>query len=284
MSTGEATGATSSVAADLQTRRSLRQFIPMAAWVGHRLERSQADAAIPAADAQPQPAIGLTGVCVRHARRTALDSITGRFETGSLTAIVGPNGAGKSTLLNVLAGLIQPNAGTVTCPALATNRIAYLQQQQDLDRDYPVTVGEIVSLGLWRAFGPFRTLPPTLAQQTAAAIEAVGLTAVADRRIAELSVGQLRRAFFARLLLLDAEVILLDEPFAAVDARTVEALLTLIARWHQEGRTVIAVVHDFDQVRAHFPDTLVLARHPIAWGPTKTVLTDHNLALALSGA
>jgi zinc/manganese transport system ATP-binding protein len=284
MSMGEAIGAESPDAADLQIRRSLGQSNPMAAWGGQRPERSQADAAIPAAEARRHPAIVLTNVSVRHGRRTALDSITGRFETGSLTAVVGPNGAGKSTLLNVLAGLTRPNAGNVTYPARIASRIAYLQQQQDLDRDYPVTVGELVSLGLWGTFGPFRAPPPTLAQQAAAAIEAVGLTGLATRRIAELSVGQLRRAFFARLLLLDAEVILLDEPFAAVDARTVDALLALIGRWHQEGRTVIAVVHDFDQVRAHFPDTLVLARHPIAWGPTETVLTDHNLALALSNA
>jgi zinc/manganese transport system ATP-binding protein len=256
----------------------------MAAWVGQRPELAQTDATL-AADDHPRPmAITLTNLSVRHGRRVALDSLTGRFDPGSLTAVVGPNGAGKSTLLNALAGLTRPSTGTITNPALTRNRLAYLQQQQDLDRDYPVTVGEIVALGLWRAFGPLRTPPPTLAEQTATAIEAVGLTGLATRRIAELSVGQMRRAFFARLLLLDAEVILLDEPFAAVDARTVEALLALIAQWHSEGRTVIAVVHDFDQVRAYFPDTLILARHPIAWGPTEGVLTDHNLVHSLSGA
>jgi zinc/manganese transport system ATP-binding protein len=257
----------------------------MAAWAERRSKLSDTDAAPPAPDPQPRPpAIELTNISVRHSRRIALDRVTGRFETGSLTAIVGPNGAGKSTLLNVLAGLTRPSTGAVTCPARARNRVAYLQQQQDLDRDYPVTVAEIVGLGLWREFGPFGTPSPTLAEQTAAAIQAVGLTGLASRRIAELSVGQMRRAFFARLLLLDAEVILLDEPFAAVDAPTVEALLTLITNWHRQGRTVIAVVHDFGQVRAHFSSTLILARHPVAWGPTATVLTDHNLAATLSNA
>jgi zinc/manganese transport system ATP-binding protein len=255
----------------------------MAAWVGQRPELAQTEAT-PATDAPTHPAITLTNISVRHGRRIALDNLTGRFDPGSLTAVIGPNGAGKSTLLNALAGLTRLSTGTITNPALARSRLAYLQQQQDLDRDYPVTVGEIVALGLWRTFGPFRTPPPAMAEQTAAAIEAVGLTGLATRRIAELSVGQMRRAFFARLLLLDAQVILLDEPFAAVDAPTVQALLTLIANWHREGRAVIAVVHDFDQVRTHFPETLILARHPIAWGPTETVLTDHNLAQALSGA
>jgi zinc/manganese transport system ATP-binding protein len=229
-------------------------------------------------------AIELRNISVRHGRRIALEPFSGRFETGSLTAVVGPNGAGKSTLLNVLAGLTRPNSGTVTCAARDRNRVAYLQQQQDLDREYPVTVGEIVGLGLWRDFGAFRTPAPPLAERVAEAIEGVGLTDLIDRRIAELSAGQMRRAFFARLLLLDAEIILLDEPFAAIDAPTVEALLTLIAGWHRDGRTVIAVVHDFDQVRAHFPSSLILARKPIAWGETTDVLTDHNLARALSGA
>jgi zinc/manganese transport system ATP-binding protein len=257
----------------------------MAGWAERRLQTTDADVAPPAADPHLRPAaIALTNITVRHGRRLALDNLTGYFEAGSLTAVIGPNGAGKSTLLNVLAGLTRPSTGTVTCPARARNRIAYLQQQQDLDRDYPVTVTEIVGLGLWRDFGPLRTPPPTLAAQVAIAISAVGLTGLETRRIAELSVGQMRRTFFARLLLLDSEIILLDEPFAAVDAPTVETLLHLIATWHREGRTVIAVVHDFDQVRAHFPSTLLLAHHPIAWGPTATVLTDHNLARTLSRA
>jgi zinc/manganese transport system ATP-binding protein len=227
-------------------------------------------------------AIDVRNISVRQGRHLALEAISGRFEPGSLTAIVGPNGAGKSTLLNVLAGLMRPHRGAVICPARARNRVAYLQQQAELDRDYPITVAEIVGLGLWRSFGAFRTPTSALAQRVAEAIDAVGLTDLAHRRIAELSVGQLRRAFFARLLLLDAEVMLLDEPFAAVDARTVEALLAMMARWHEEGRTVIAVVHDFAQVRAYFPSSLILARNQIAWGDTGSVLTDSNLARALS--
>jgi zinc/manganese transport system ATP-binding protein len=241
-----------------------------------------------ASSAGPSPAcpredraIDIRGISVRHGPRLALDRVTGRFEPGSLTAIVGPNGAGKSTLLNVLAGLIRPHRGEVVCPARKRNRLAYLPQQAEIDRDYPVTVGEIVGLGLWRQFGAFRKPNRAAATQIAAAVEAVGLTGTIDRRINELSVGQLQRALFARLLLLDAEVILLDEPFAAVDTRTVDALLSVIARWHDEQRTVAAVVHDLGQVRAHFPSTMLLARKPVAWGPTGATLTDANLAAAV---
>jgi zinc/manganese transport system ATP-binding protein len=228
--------------------------------------------------------IEVRNVQVRHGQHVALEGVNGRFAAGSLTAVVGPNGAGKSTLLNVLSGLARPNRGEVVCPARGRKRMAYLQQQTELDRDFPVTVAELVGLGLWRSFGAFRTPPHIVTDRVVEAIGAVGLLDHIHRRIGELSVGQMRRAFFARLLLLDAEVMLLDEPFAAVDSRTVEALLTLMARWHEEGRTIVAVMHEFNQVRAHFPSALLLARSPIAWGDTGAVLTEDNLAKALSTA
>ena len=184
----------------------------------------------------------------------------------------------------MLAGLARPYAGDVTCAARRRNRVAYLQQQAELDGDFPVTVGEVIGIGRWRQFGVARAPAADLADGIAEAAEAVGLTGLLDRRITELSVGQVQRAFFARLLLLDPEIILLDEPFAAVDARTQQALLALMARWHEQRRTVIAVVHDLEQARTHFPSSLILARMPIAWGATSDVLTDHNLAQAVSPA
>ncbi|HEY4044902.1 MAG TPA: ABC transporter ATP-binding protein [Rhodopila sp.] len=228
--------------------------------------------------------IEVRNVQVRHGRHVALEGVNGRFATGSLTAVVGPNGAGKSTLLNVISGLTRPNRGEVVCAARGRKRMAYLQQQTELDRDFPVTVAELVGLGLWRNFGAFRAPRRVVTDRVVEAVGAVGLLDSIDRRIGELSVGQLRRAFFARLLLLDAEVMLLDEPFAAVDTRTVESLLTLMGRWHQEGRTIVAVMHEMDQVRAYFPSTLLLARSPVAWGETGAVLTGGNLAKALSVA
>ena len=250
-----------------------------------RLKSSnRSDPAGSAPSAGTDAGIEVRNVSVRHGRHVALEGVNGRFAAGSLTAVVGPNGAGKSTLLNVLSGLTRPNRGEVVCPARGRKRMAYLQQQTELDRDFPVTVAELVGLGLWRSFGAFRAPRRIVTDQVIEAVGAVGLLDSIDRRIGELSVGQLRRAFFARLMLLDAEVMLLDEPFAAVDTRTVESLLTLMARWHQEGRTIIAVMHEFDQVRAHFPSTLLLMRSPIAWGDTTSVLTEDNLEKALSVA
>ena len=226
--------------------------------------------------------IGVQNLSVRLGGRVALRDVTGTFAPGSLTAVVGPNGAGKSTLLHALAGLTRPYRGTIACPARDRHRLGYLPQRTDPDPDYPMTVSELAALGLWRHLGAFRSPPPAAADRIAEALDATGLTSAANQRIGALSVGQQRRAYFAQLILLDPETVLLDEPFAAVDAGTAETLLTLAARWHQRGRTVIAVVHDIEQARRHFPSCLVLARNPIAWGNTADVLTDANLARALS--
>lgn len=215
-------------------------------------------------------AITLCGVTVRHGRRVALEAVSGDFPPGSLTAIVGANGAGKSTLLAAIAGTVRLAAGTVDRPG--REHLAYLPQQAAIDRDYPLTVSELVTLGAWRAFGAFRAPDAATRTRADAAAEAVGLAEHAARRVAELSVGQWQRALFARVIVQDAPVILLDEPFAAVDAGTQAVLLDQVLRWHVEGRTVIAVLHDLDMVRRWFPQTVVLARSCLAWGATEDAL------------
>lgn len=214
----------------------------------------------------------LRNVTVRYARRLALETITGEFASGSLTAVVGANGAGKSTLLAAIAATVRLAGGMVDCPARASARLAYLPQLAAIDADYPLTVAELIALGGWREFGAFGTPGAALRSRAAAAAATVGLAGRLGRRIGGLSVGELQRALFARLMLQDAAVILLDEPFAAVDAQTTSVLLDQVVRWHQEGRTVIAVLHDLDLVRARFPSTLVLARRVVAWDATGVAL------------
>lgn len=224
--------------------------------------------------------ISVRHLSVRYGERYAIESLTGEFAPASLTAVVGPNGAGKSSLLKALAGIIRPAAGEVICAAVERHRLAYLPQQDELDRGFPITVAELVALGDWRNFGSVREPPRNLAASVYEALAAVGLSTVADQQIAELSVGQFQRALFARLLLQDADVILLDEPFASLDESTTEDLLHFLQRWQAEGRTVVAVLHDYDQVRRYFPSTLLLARSPIAWGETSLSLSADNLARA----
>src|SRR4051812_22884441 len=219
------------------------------------------------------PEIRLTDLTVSHARRPAVHHVSGRFAPGSLTAVVGPNGAGKSTLLRALAGLHRPDAGRIEG---AAGQVALLPQAAALDRGFPVSCLDVVLFGLWRGIGAFRAIGAAGQDRARAALAAVGLDGFAGRPVGSLSAGQFQRVLFARLLLQDAPVILLDEPFNALDARTAADLLAMVHRWHDEGRTVVAVLHDLDLVRREFPDTLLLARDCVGWGTTADVLTAAN--------
>ena len=222
--------------------------------------------------------IALHDVTVAYERHPAVHHVSGRFAPGSLTAVVGPNGAGKSTLLKTLAGVLRPVGGRVERAApLERRRIAYLPQLPELDRRFPISVRDTVLTGAWPRAGWHRAFDAAAHRAAHEALHAVGLDGVDARPIGTLSAGQFQRVLFARLMLQDAALILLDEPFTALDARTVADLIALVERWHGEGRTVVAVLHDFDQVRRHFPDTLLLARECIAWGPTAGALTEANL-------
>lgn len=220
------------------------------------------------------PELRLLDLTVCYGRRPAVHHVSGRFAPGSLTAVVGPNGAGKTTLLRALAGLHRPESGRVESgTAPAANRIALLPQASTLDRSFPLACLDAVLFGLWAEAGAFRALPRDARPRALAALAAVGLSGFAGRPVGSLSAGQFQRVLFARLLLQDAPVILLDEPFNALDARTAADLLGVVRRWHGEGRTVIAVLHDLELVRREFPETLLLARDCLGWGPTPEVLS-----------
>ncbi len=215
-----------------------------------------------------------------YERHPAVHHLDGAVETGALVAVMGPNGAGKSTLFKGIVGALKPLAGSIERDGLDARDIAYLPQVAEIDRSFPINVYDIVAMGLWRARGAFGGIGGKDHQAIEAAIAAVGLTGFEPRPIGTLSGGQLQRMLFARLLLQDARVIVLDEPFTAIDAKTSADLLDLVQRWHRERRTVLAALHDIDLVRANFPQTLLLAREPVAWGATAEVLTAENLAKA----
>ncbi len=157
-----------------------------------------------------------------------------------------------------------------------------MPQIGDLSRDFPVSVFDLALTGLCSRRGLFGRIPRSDRDRALDAIARVGLDGFEDRSIRTLSGGQLQRLLFARLMLQDAPLILLDEPFAAIDQRTITDLIAIIEAWHSEGRTILCVLHDFEMVRRHFPESLLVAREPIAWGPTETVLTAENLARARS--
>lgn len=221
-------------------------------------------------------ALSFQDLTLGYDRTPAVKNVQTEIREGSLTAVVGPNGAGKSTLLKGVVGTLTPLGGRVLFNNIKRDKLAYLPQQSKIDRSFPLCVGDLVSMGLWRRIGAFGQVRRRDRARVAEAIAAVGLDGFGKRAIGSLSGGQLQRALFARLLVQDAQLVLLDEPFTAIDARTTADLLTIVRLWHDEGRTVIAVLHDHDTVRRNFPDTLMLARELVAHGPTPEVLTAEN--------
>jgi zinc/manganese transport system ATP-binding protein len=210
-------------------------------------------------------------------RHPAVHHLDGAVASGALMAVVGPNGAGKSTLFKGIVGALKPLAGRIDRGGLAIRDIAYLPQAAELDRGFPINVYDLVAMGLWRRTGLFGAIGARERDRIHHAIAAVGLTGFETRPIGSLSGGQMQRVLFARLLLQDARLIVLDEPFTAIDSKTAADLLDLVRRWHAEQRTVVAALHDIELVRANFPNVLLLAREPVAWGAAAEVLTSDNL-------
>lgn len=217
-------------------------------------------------------AVTLENVTLSYNRHPAVHHISGTFERGSLTAVAGPNGAGKSTLLKGIAGIITPDEGHIQINGAGKGHVAYLPQASELQRDFPMSVLHLVATGFWHQSSGLRAITPAMKARASEALADVGLRGFEKRELASLSAGQFQRALFARLLVQDAALVLLDEPFTAIDADTTTHLLEIILRWHAEKRTVICVLHDFAQIRKYFPDCLLLARECIAWGDSAKTL------------
>jgi zinc/manganese transport system ATP-binding protein len=225
-------------------------------------------------------ALQFRNLTLGYDRHPAVHHLNGTVESGALVAVVGPNGAGKSTLFKGIVGVIKPLSGMIERDGLDARDIAYLPQAAEIDRSFPINVYDMVAMGLWQKAGLFGGIDRAARKKIEQAIMAVGLNGFEHRAIGTLSGGQMQRMLFARLLLQDARVIVLDEPFNAIDAKTMADLLEVVRRWHDEKRTVLAALHDVQLVKAHFPQTLLLARQPVAWGATPDVLTPENLLVA----
>lgn len=225
----------------------------------------------------PMPEISIHNLTVSYQRRPAVHHVTGRFEPECANAIFGPNGAGKSTLLKAIAGLIRIDEGEIHRAHLPQTHIAYLPQASEIDRSQPMTVLDLVLTGCWARRGLWSACTKEDIARCIEALARVGLIGFERRAISELSGGQFQRILFARLMVQDAPVILLDEPFNSIDQQTTHDLLNIIETWTQEKRTVIAVLHDAHLVQRYFSHTLLLAREVVAWGETAAVLTAEHL-------
>lgn len=204
-----------------------------------------------------------------------LTGLAGTLAPGSLTAVVGPNGSGKTTLLRAIAGLHPVASGRIDRGGLKPRDIALLAQGSHLDRSFPITCLDVVALAAPR-LGSLRPVGRDRLTQAREALHRVGLQGLEHRQIQALSTGQFQRVLFARTVIQDASLILLDEPFTAVDAATVEVLLSVIRQWHAQRRTLVAVLHDHDLVRRHFPQTIALSGGHAVWS--------RNPAVALQAA
>ncbi|MGL4440151.1 MAG: metal ABC transporter ATP-binding protein [Bosea sp. (in: a-proteobacteria)] len=225
-------------------------------------------------------AIILDDLTLGYDRHPAVHHVSGRIEPGALLAVVGPNGAGKSTLLKGLIGELKPFGGVITGSSKGQAGVAYVPQKDGIDLSYPVSVFDLVAMGLWQRLGLFGAFAGADTARVSEALALVGLSGFERRPVGTLSGGQLQRALFARVSLQDAPVILLDEPFSAIDNATVDDLMALVRTWNSQGRTIVAVLHDLAVVRLHFPQTLLMARQVIAWGDTASALSPANMARA----
>jgi manganese/zinc/iron transport system ATP- binding protein len=234
----------------------------------------------------PAP-MALRGITVSYGEKPAVFSADMTVQAGQMTAIVGPNGAGKSTLLKAALGIVTPLAGQAQFFGLpldaVRDRIAYVPQRASVDWDFPTRVIDVVLMGMYARLGLLGRVRRTHRQEALACLTRVGMEDFAERQIGQLSGGQQQRVFLARALAQRADLYLLDEPFAGVDAATEKAIITVLKLLTDEGRTVVAVHHDLSTVPEYFDNVLLLATQVIAEGAVADVFTQEMLQTAYGG-
>lgn len=208
--------------------------------------------------------IKLNRLVVGYQRRAVTSPLVGEFQRGSMTALIGANGSGKSTLLKTLCGILKPIDGSVILPVPRPS-IAWLPQHAEIEKSFPLTVFDLVAMGFWQQCGWFGAIRRRQRAQVLNALEQVGMLSFVNASPGTLSGGQLQRVLFARLLIQDAELLLLDEPFSGVDSETVTLLLRLLVERHRAGCTLIVVLHDMATVTEHFPQVLRLSEQRSEW-------------------
>jgi manganese/zinc/iron transport system ATP- binding protein len=233
-------------------------------------------------------ALEIRRLTVSYGARPALWDVDAAFPARSLSAVVGPNGAGKSTLLRAALGLVPADAGQALIdgrPARASlDRVAYVPQRDAVDWDFPVTVREVVEMGRYRSAGWFRRIGGEDRAIVAESLARVGMEPYAGRQIGQLSGGQRQRVFIARALAQQAPLVLMDEPFSGIDARTEAALLELLRGLRDDGHAIVVVHHDLGVVRASFDWALVLNVRAVACGPVGETIVPETLRRAYGTA
>lgn len=244
--------------------------------------RASDPAAIPA-DAP----LAVRGLTVSYGEKPAVFSVDATFPAEAMTAIIGPNGAGKSTLLKAALGVIPRLSGDVAVFGqpidVSRNRIAYVPQRASVDWDFPTTVIDVVLMGLYRKVGLLGRLTGTQGAKARDCLDRVGMADFADRQIGQLSGGQQQRVFLARALAQDADLYLLDEPFAGVDAATERAIIDVLKALKEQSKAVVCVHHDLATVRSYFDHVFLINVRKIAEGSVDDAFNAETLHATYGG-
>lgn len=231
--------------------------------------------------------LAVRGMTVSYGQKPAIFSVDMTVEPGRMTAIIGPNGAGKSTLLKAALGILKPLAGTTTVYGKPVHRqrhrIAYVPQRASVDWDFPTRVIDVVLMGLYPQLGLLGRVRPAHRARAEDCLARVGMEDFASRQIGQLSGGQQQRVFLARALAQDADLYLLDEPFAGVDAATEKAIIGVLKSLRDAGKTVVAVHHDLSTVTDYFDNVFLVNTRRIAEGPVRTTFVTAHLQDAYGG-
>lgn len=218
---------------------------------------------------------------VAYHRKPVIWEVDLEIPAGALVSVVGPNGAGKSTLIKACLDLIPRTSGTVLMYGepyrKARKRVGYVPQRESVDWDFPVSALDVVAMGTYAELGWFRRVNRRSKALALQALDQVGLADYADRQISQLSGGQQQRTFLARALVQDADIYLMDEPFAAVDAATEQAIVHILKALQRRGKTCLIVHHDLATVPQYFDWTVLLNLRVVAAGPMKQIFTQDNL-------
>ena len=240
----------------------------------------------PAAALDESP-LAVRGLTVSYGERPAVFSVDATLATASMTAIIGPNGAGKSTLVKAALGVIPRLSGDVTVFGRpmdeARDRIAYVPQRASVDWDFPTAVIDVVLMGLYRKVGLLGRLSGQMKAHAEDCLNRVGMADFTHRQIGQLSGGQQQRVFLARALAQDADLYLLDEPFAGVDAATERAIIDVLKLLKSKGKTVVAVHHDLSTVRDYFDHVFLINVRRMAEGTVEDAFTTENLQATYGG-
>jgi ABC-type Mn2+/Zn2+ transport system ATPase subunit len=228
----------------------------------------------------PAPALVACGLTVAYGGVEALRDVTLEIPRGASVALLGPNGAGKSTFLEAAVGLVRPRRGSID---VASNRVALVPQHLDVTAVFPATAADVVRMGRYAELGWVRRFGPRDRDLVAEAIEALRIGDIAGRRFGDLSGGERQRTLLAQAVAQDAELLLLDEPLTGIDAPTRSAIRALLARWRDEGRTVVVATHDLETASRDYDLVACLNRRLVAFGTPAETATESVLAETFAG-